>query len=50
MNKILIYLLAMVLGTLIVLASIWLCGFEETMVYGLAFVIGKLLLRDITKE
>ena len=48
MKKISMYLLAMTLGVLLVLACIWLCGFEETMIYGLAFVIGKLILQDIT--
>ncbi len=48
MKKILMYLLAMALGTLLVLACVWLRGFEETMIYGLAFVIGKLILQDIT--
>ena len=51
MKKISMYLLAMTLGTLLVLACVWLCGFEETMIYGLAFVIGKLILQDIaTRE
>ena len=49
MKEIMTYLFAMALGTILVLACVWMCGFEETMIYGLGFVIGKLLLQDITK-
>ena len=46
---IMLYCIAMLLGVLIVLLAIHLRGFEETMIYGLAFVIGKLLIRDLDR-
>ena len=37
----------MILGVSIVTLCVYLCGYQETLIMGLGFVIGKLLLIDI---
>jgi hypothetical protein len=48
-KELLIYVLAMTLGLLLVLFSVFLFGYEDTVVMSLGFVIGKLLLIDLKK-
>ena len=48
-KELLIYVLAMTLGLLLVLFSVFLFGYEDTVVMWLGFVIGKLLLIDFKK-
>ena len=48
-KELLIYVLAMTLGLLLVLFSVFLFGYEDTIVMSLGFVIGKLLLIDLKK-
>ena len=48
-KELLIYVLAMTLGLLLVLFSVSLFGYEDTVVMSLGFVIGKLLLIDLKK-
>jgi len=50
MKELLIYVLAMILGVSIVTLCVYLCGYQDTIVTGLGFVIGKLLLIDIKKQ
>jgi len=48
-KELLIYVLAMTIGLLLVLFSVFLFGYEDTVVMSLGFVIGKLLLIDLKK-
>jgi len=48
-KELLIYVLAMTIGLLLVLFSVFLFGYEDTVVMWLGFVIGKLLLIDLKK-
>ena len=48
-KELLIYVLAMTLGLLLVLFSVFLFGYEDSVVMSLGFVIGKLLLIDLKK-
>ena len=48
-KELLIYVLAMTLGLLLVLFSVFLFGYEDTVVLSLGCVIGKLLLIDLKK-
>ena len=48
-KELLIYVLAMTLGLLLVLFSVFLFGYEDTVVMSLGYVIGKLLLIDLKK-
>ena len=48
-KELLIYVLAITLGLLLVLFSVFLFGYEDTVVMSLGFVIGKLLLIDLKK-
>ena len=48
-KELLIYVLAMTIGLLLVLFSVFLFGYEDTVVMWLGFVIGKLLLIDFKK-
>jgi len=50
MKELLIYVLAMILGVSIVILCVKLCGYQETLIMGLGFVIGKLLLIDLKKQ
>jgi hypothetical protein len=50
MKELLIYVLAMILGVSIVTLCVYLCGYQVTLIMGLGFVIGKLLLIDIKKQ
>jgi hypothetical protein len=48
-KELLIYGLAMILGVSIVSGCVYFFGYEDTIVMGLGFVIGKLLLIDLKK-
>lgn len=49
MKELLIYVLAMILGVSIVSGCVYLFGYQDTLIMGLGFVIGKLLLIDLKK-
>ncbi len=48
-KELLIYVLAMILGVSIVSSCVYLSGYQDTIIMGLGFVIGKLLLMDLKK-
>ena len=48
-KELLTYVLAMILGVSIVTGCVYLFGYEDTIIMGLGFVIGKLLLIDLKK-
>ena len=49
MKELLIYVLAMIIGVSIVYGCVYLFGYQDTLITGLGFVIGKLLLIDLKK-
>lgn len=49
MKELLIYVLAMILGVSIVYGCVYFFGYQDTLITGLGFVIGKLLLIDLKK-
>lgn len=49
MKELLIYVLAMILGVSIVSGCVYFFGYQDTLIMGLGFVIGKLLLIDLKK-
>ncbi len=48
-KELLIHVLAMILGVLIVTLCVYLYGYQTTLVTGIGFVIGKMLLIDLKK-
>lgn len=48
-KELLTYVLAMILGILLTRVSVYLYGYEDTLIAGLGFIIGKMLLIDLKK-
>jgi hypothetical protein len=46
-KNLVLYIIAILLGTAIVLLLTWLFGFESAVIYTLGFILGKLLLIDL---
>jgi hypothetical protein len=44
------FLFALALGLLIIVTSVYFWNFEDTVIAALAFIIAKLLLRDLEKS
>jgi hypothetical protein len=50
MKDIALYIVAILLGTSLVMIATWICGFEEAVIYSIGFILGKLLLQDIKRR